>query len=243
MNKSNKSITDKGFTLMDNFRENINSYIGNMTLSELSERAGIPFSTLRGMLYENNSDCNLSNAVKLAKVFSISVDELFGANTMEERTTDCLNTCRELPENSRYLISWFIQHQKTLNNRKENHKSVSIMKPKYKNGHLVPSNDFFSIDIDDFSDNIKAKVFLGIQVNCEDFMPHYSPYDILLLANDRKPYETEKCVFLYYGKMMIGIRKEEENSVKYYGIRNRNAIINESDIDELMGYIVETTTV
>ena len=64
-----------------------------------------------------------------------------------------------------------------------------------------------------------------------------------LLANDRKPYETEKCVFLYYGKMMIGIRKEEENSVKYYGIRNRNAIINESDIDELMGYIVETTTV
>ena len=39
---------------------------------------------------------------------------------------------------------------------------------------------------------------------------------------------------------MIGIRKEEENSVKYYGIRNRNAIINESDIDELMGYIVET---
>ena len=34
------------------------------------------------------------------------------------------------------------------------------MKPKYKNGHLVPSNDFFSIDIDDFSDNIKAKVFL-----------------------------------------------------------------------------------
>ena len=39
------------------------------------------------------------------------------------------------------------------------------------------------------------------------------------------------------------IRKEEENSVKYYGIRNRNAIINESDIDELMGYIVETTTV
>ena len=222
MNKSNKSITDKGFTLMDNFRENINSYIGNMTLSELSERAGIPFSTLRGMLYENSSDCNLSNAVKLAKVFSISVDELFGANTMEERTTDCLNTCRELPEN---------------------HKSVSIMKPKYKNGHLVPSNDFFSIDIDDFSDNIKAKVFLGIQVNCEDFMPHYSPYDILLLANDRKPYETEKCVFLYYGKMMIGIRKEEENSVKYYGIRNRNAIINESDIDELMGYIVETTTV
>lgn len=87
MNKSNKSITDKGFTLMDNFRENINSYIGNMTLSELSERAGIPFSTLRGMLYENSSDCNLSNAVKLAKVFSISVDELFGANTMEERTT------------------------------------------------------------------------------------------------------------------------------------------------------------
>lgn len=52
MNKSNKSITDKGFTLMDNFRENLNSYIGNMTLSELSERAGIPFSTLRGMLYE-----------------------------------------------------------------------------------------------------------------------------------------------------------------------------------------------
>lgn len=159
MNKSNKSITDKGFTLMDNFRENINSYIGNMTLSELSERAGIPFSTLRGMLYENSSDCNLSNAVKLAKVFSISVDELFGANTMEERTTDCLNTCRELPENSRYLISWFIQHQKTLNNRKENHKSVSIMKPKYKNGHLVPSNDFSRLILMIFPTILRQKYF------------------------------------------------------------------------------------
>ena len=101
----------------------------------------------------------------------------------------------------------------------------------YETLSRLPEQNKIPYPADDFSDNIKAKVFLGIQVNCEDFMPHYSPYDILLLANDRKPYETEKCVFLYYGKMMIGIRKEEDNSVKYYGIRNRNAIINESDID------------
>lgn len=74
-------------------------------------------------------------------------------------------------------------------------------------------------------------------------MPHYSPYDILLLANDRKPLETEKCVFLYYGKLMIGVRRERNSNVKYYGIRNKNAIIDEADIDELIGYIVETTTV
>lgn len=243
MNKSNNEMTDKQMSLMDNFRQNFNLYIKDMTLSELAEKADIPFSTLRGMIYENGADCKLSNAVKLAKVFHVSVDELFDAGTMEKTTTDCLSICRELPENSRYLIRWFIRHQKTLRARTPHKKSIGVMKPKYKNGHLVPSNDFFSINISEFSDNLKAKVFLGIQVNCEDFMSHYSPYDILLLANDRKPYETEKCVFLYYGKMMIGIRKEEENSVKYYGIRNRNAIINESDIDELMGYIVETTTV
>lgn len=209
MSRSNKTLTDKRSNLMDNFRKNLNNYIGDMTLSELSERAEIPFSTLRGMLYENGSDCKLSNAVKLAKVFHVSVDELFGTETMEERTTDCLSICRQLPENLRYLISWFIKHQKTLYSRKEHRKSIGIMKPKYKNGHLVPSNDFFSIYIDEFSDNLKAKVFLGIQLNCEDFMPHYSPYDILLLANDRKPLETEKCVFLYYGKIMIGTRIEE----------------------------------
>lgn len=47
MNKSNKSITDKGFTLMDNFRENINSYIGNMTLSEIRARRNPIFHATR----------------------------------------------------------------------------------------------------------------------------------------------------------------------------------------------------
>ena len=42
---------------------------------------------------------------------------------------------------------------------------------------------------------------------------------------------------------MIGVRRERNSNVKYYGIRNKNAIIDEADIDELIGYIVETTTV
>lgn len=76
MNKSNNEMTDKQMSLMDNFRQNFNLYIKDMTLSELAEKADIPFSTLRGMIYENGADCKLSNAVKLAKVFHVSVDEL-----------------------------------------------------------------------------------------------------------------------------------------------------------------------
>lgn len=39
MNKSNNEMTDKQMSLMDNFRQNFNLYIKDMTLSELAEKA------------------------------------------------------------------------------------------------------------------------------------------------------------------------------------------------------------
>lgn len=118
------------------------------------------------------------------------------------------------------------------------------MQPHYVNGRLNPTNVFEPLNIDILSDNVKSKVFIGIRITCEDYMPHYSPYDTLLLANDREAYVQERCVILYYGKILIVTKTErienDKKIIEYVGIRDKNIIIKEQDIDTIMGYVVCT---
>ena len=69
------------------------------------------------------------------------------------------------------------------------------------NGNLKITTNYRHIDITDIGEEYRSKVFFGITMPCDHYMPTYSPYDILLIANDR------------------------------------NAKINENDIDEVVGYI------
>ena len=48
---------------------------------------------------------------------------------------------------------------------------------------------------------------------CDHFMPTYSPYGILLIANDR--------------------------NAKYYSIRDDKYRIDEKDVDEVIGYVAD----
>ena len=72
MKKSNEC--DKHMSLerhinyVDNIRDNLNRYNGALTLPEIAESAGIPFSTLKNILYGNSADRKLSTAAKLAEV-------------------------------------------------------------------------------------------------------------------------------------------------------------------------------
>ena len=71
---------------MKSFRKNVDMYISekDITLREVAEMADMPFDTLKNFLYKDSADCKLSTAVKLARAFNVSIDELIGAETINE---------------------------------------------------------------------------------------------------------------------------------------------------------------
>ena len=242
--KCNKQVSlQRHINYVDNIRDNLNSYNGNLTLPEIAESAGIPFSTLKNILYGNSADCKLSTAASFAKFLGITIDELVGSDTLTEDAKESLSTYRELPERSKYLARWFVKHQKALCSDNNASKNIGVMIPKDSDGFLLPTNEFETLNIDSFSESTKAKVFIGLRVNTDYYMPYYSPYDTLLIANDRIAFKNERCVILYYGKIKIATRSEKfvngVKQVEYIPVRNRKARIRESEIDELIGYIAD----
>lgn len=228
---------------MDSFRKNIDMYIAekDITLREISEKADIPFSTLNNFLYGDSKDCKLSTAVSLARAFGVSIDELVGAETIEQITRESIAICRNLPENANYLVRWFIRRQEVIASEHRGKRVISIMKPICQmNGNLRPVNEFTPLDITHLGDNIRPKVFIGFQLPCDHYMPHYSPYDILLVANDRQPNIIENSIVINGGNLFIAKRKIENGVAKYYSIRDGKFRCNESDIEEVIGYIAGT---
>ena len=138
---------------------------------------------------------------------------------------------------------WFVKHQKALCTDNITSKNIEVMIPKDSGEFLIPTNVFESLNIDSFSESTKAKVFIGLRVSTDYYMPYYSPYDTLLIANDRKPLKNEHCVILYYGKIKIVtrfVRKENDKKiVDNVPIQNRKNRISEHEIDELIGYVAD----
>lgn len=226
---------------MSAFRKNLSMYVDdkNITLKEISEKADIPFSTLNTFLYGDSKDIKLSTAVKLAHALNVSIDELVGADTINEISRESLSICRNLPDNELYLIRWFIRYVDKLNRHNEpNKKYVSVMELECNEiGNLKLTSKYRHIDITDISTEIKAKIFFGITMPCENYMPTYSPYDILLIANDRNPQGNENSLIRIDHCLYVAKRKVENGIAKYYSIRDGKFRVNEDDVDEVVGYI------
>ena len=226
---------------MSAFRKNMFMYVDekDITIKEISETADIPFSTLNSFLYGKTNDVKLSTAVKLAKALKISIDELVGAETISDVSRESIAICRNLPDNALYLIRWYIRYIDSLNKKNEPHRRyVSIMELECNhNGNLKITTNYRHIDITDIGEEYRSKVFFGITMPCEHYMPTYSPYDILLIANDRDAKANENVLIRTDGNLFLAKRKIENGIAKYYSIRDGKYRIDEKDVDEVIGYI------
>ena len=226
---------------MSAFRKNLFMYVDekDITIKEISETADIPFSTLNSFLYGNTNDVKLSTAVKLAKALKISIDELVGAETISDVSRESIAICRNLPDNAVYLIRWYIRYIDSLNKKNEPHRRyVSIMELECNhNGNLKITTNYRHIDITDMGEEYRSKVFFGITMPCEHYMPTYSPYDILLIANDRDAKENENVLIRTDGNLFLAKRKIENGIAKYYSIRDGKFRLDEDNVDEVIGYI------
>jgi hypothetical protein len=184
----------------------------------------------------------LSTAVKLARALNVSVDELIGAETLRFDFKNNCGICRNLPDNSMYLINWLVRHQDYLyRGTKKTDRIISIVHVIRSNdGNLKSSGEFDTINISDLDNSIKSKVFVGMQIDCDRYMPTYSPYDTLLIANDRNPTFSENCLIIFCGNFYIVKRITEGGIVKYRSIRDKRIMASENEIDEMVGYIAYT---
>ena len=241
LRKISKELSANRVDYMSAFRKNLFRYIDDkeVTLKEISEKADIPFSTLNTFLYGSSRDIKLSTVVRLAHALDVSIDELVGADTINEISRESISICRNLPDNALYLIRWYIRYIDSLNKKNEPHRRyVSIMELECNhNGNLKITTNYRHIDITDIGEEYRSKVFFGITMPCEHYMPTYSPYDILLIANDRNPQGHEDSLLRIDGCLYIARRKIENGVAKYYSIRDGKFRKNEDDVDEVIGYI------
>lgn len=226
---------------MSAFRNNMYMYLENknITLAEISELSGIPYPTLRTFLYGNSRDTNLSNAIKLAKTFGVSVDELVGAETIPELTRESLSICRNLPDNDLMLVRWFIRCLANLNSQNEpNKRYIKVMLPEEDNdGNCKLVSKFENMEITDLQEPLRSKIFMGFKVISDYYMPYYKPNDIILIANDR-PAKFNEHILVRVGDFIYIVKRILENGIgKLYSIRDNKYRVDESEIDEIVGYV------
>ena len=114
------------------------------------------------------------------------------------------------------------------------------MKPVCANsGNLKMTSDYEEYDIPYLDDELFHKVFIGIQIPCLHYLPHYTQGDILLLANDRDAMRGENTVVIIKGNVVITNRIVEHNVVNYYGIRDGKFRVSEPDNVEVLGYVAK----
>lgn len=225
----------------DILRQNILRYAekNGMTIVEVANKSDIPINTLNSFMHRLANDMKVSNAGKIAKVFGISVDELINADTLHESTRESLRMCRELPDNDLYLVRWFIRYLYSLNKKSEpNKRYISAIIPELtNNGDFKITSNYKKIEITEVEEPIRSKVFVGCKITCDYFMPHYMPGDVILIANDRPPKPNENAIVRADKYLFIAKRKIENGIAKYYSIRDGKYRIDESEVDELIGYV------
>lgn len=238
LNISKKLITNQD-DFVSSFRKNLFLYIKEkeITINDISEESGVSFSTLNSFLYGKSNNMQIGNAIKLARALNVSIDELVGAGTIPDISRESVSLCRNLPENDLYLVRWLIRYLDCLNRKTEpNKRYVSVMELECECGNLKITSNYRKIDITDIKDENRHKIFFGITMPCDNYMPVYSPYDILLIANDREPMKNEN-VILRTGKY-LWIAKKYRGS-DFYSIRDGKYRCNEEEIDEVIGYVAE----
>ena len=226
---------------MDNLRKNLGMYVSepDITLRAISEKADIPLETLKKLLYKDSRDCKLSTVIGLAKTFGVTVDELIGGGSLTESDMRCISMFRNLPEHYQYIVKWFLKRQSQLTHEKfrQGRKTIPVMiLDENVDGTLHISSNFNTLDISTLPDNIRPQIFMGIRLGVDHYMPTYSPYDILLIANDRNPKPSENSVIICANNVFVARRCPVGNH-GYASIRDGKFRCYEKDVDDVIGYV------
>jgi DNA-binding XRE family transcriptional regulator len=242
-NISDEKMVEKSTKYIDTFRKNIDMLMTehDYTIKETAEIADLSYDTFKTFLYDKEAkDCRLSTAVKIARAFHISIDELVGAGTIEPQGLESIKVYRTLPKGSRRFLDWQIQNQKYLHEQHPGKKLVNIMQPMCSgNGNLKLTNDYDVRDITHLGDELTYKIFMGIKIPCLHYLPHYTEGDVLLIANDRNALKGENTVVMFNDIMAITNRYIEQGEEHYYGLMDGRLRSLDPKQFQVVGYVAK----
>lgn len=246
LKKMSLKLVSNPDNFMQAFRKNVDMYIAekDITIREVAEVADIPFETLKSFIYGETKECKLSTAVKLARAFNVTIDELVGAGTIEDDTRECVALARNLKDHHRYVIRSYVRHQYKLHGDvPATSKQISIMLPECHNGHLKTTNITEALNVDHLQSGTRSKVCLGLRVPCEHYEPYFMQNEIILLAADRDGLNNERCVISHGGNFYICIKKIEnkdgQKKIHYVSLMDgHNKMFSIDEIDDKIGYVV-----
>lgn len=239
--ENDRMVTVNNVDFMRKIRENVFLRLdGNeLTLRKLSFKSGISYETLRTFLYGNSRDIFLSNVVGISKALGVTIDELIGCETAPGSVEEIVKMCRKMPENDLYLAHWFVRYLSITGcGNKAHRRFIRVMIPTADNdGNLKISLNYRELEVSDLEESVRNKIFFGISIECDNYMPHYAPFDIALICNNRPPRFTEDCLIRIGRFLYIAKRKTNGKTSMYYSIRDGKLRFREDEIDELIGYI------
>lgn len=228
---------------MECFRGNVQMYVDekDIRMTDIANEADMSVKTLDNFLHNKTKDCNLSTAVHLAWALGCSLDELVGAETIKPEARVSMPIYRNLQPSDQYLIRWFVNYLMSLSAEEEN-KSLyrSVMDIECVNGALKLNSLYHRVNISEVPAELRTRIFFGIKMPCDHYMPVYSPYETLLIANDRLPMNNENCLIRVKKNVYIAKVKMENDEMKFYSIRDGKFRLNRDEIDEVVGYIATT---
>lgn len=240
---SDEKVVEKSTKYIDTFRRNLDMLMEqyDYTIKETAEIADISYDTFKTFLYDKEAkDCRLSTAVKLAKAFNLSIDELVGAGTIKPMALESMKIYRSLPDGTKRFIDWHLQNQKFIHEKHGDKKMVNIMLPLCANsGNLKMTNDYEIMDISNLGDDLVYKIFLGIKIPCLHYLPHYTEGDVLLIANDRDAMKGENTVIMFNDNVVITNRVVENGVEKYYGLRDGKLRPTDPNHIQIIGYVAK----
>lgn len=206
-----------------------------VTIQKLSEAAGVSYDTMRSFLYTDRNNFKLGSAVNIALSFGLSIDELVGAGTITDRERLIIQSMRTLPDAVCYYYEWaFKAMVRRCEGLRPESKVVPYLLPSLlPDGNVKPANVTEVYDISMLSDALRSKVKMALQLPCDSYMPKYSPYDILFIANDRLPRSSEDAVIIYNGFLWLC----NINGDEVLSIRDRSFRCCLDSVEELVGYI------
>lgn len=239
--KSN--LVEKPHNYFATMRRNVDKLMDekNMTIKQLTELSGLNMDTVKTFLYDKEAkDCRLSTAISIAKAFGLTVAELAETETMDDRTIENMKIYRGLPDSSKGLVDFISRQQKFLHETHKSHRIISIMQPMCNNnGNLKKTNIFEPMNIDNTGRENMHRIFMGIKIPCEHYLPYYMKGDILLIANDRDAQPNEHTVIFINDNIIITKMVVENKNHKYYGIRDNILRSEDDDRIYVLGYIVK----
>lgn len=210
-----------------------------MSMASVANESGVPLNTLNSFIHHVSNDMKVSNVARIAKSLDVSMDELVGADTLPELTKESLSICRNLPDNDLMLVRWFIRCLADLNDKNEpNKRYVKVMLPEEDNdGNCKLVSRFENMDISDLREPLRSKIFMGFKVISDYYMPYYKPNDVILIANDR-PAKFNEHILVRVGDFIYIVKRISENGIgKLYSIRDNKYRVDESEVDEIVGYV------